>query len=73
MNLLHEAVDLTELFKVELRDAGSDGSFDLNVSEGKYEFLATGGTAWVLMMEMRCWRVPGGSPSMARWRSWLFH
>ena len=43
-NLLHEAVDLAELVKVELRDTGGDCGFCLNLSEGKYEFITTGGT-----------------------------
>ena len=42
-NLLHKAADLAELVKVELRDSGGDGGFGLDVSEGKYESLTTGG------------------------------
>ena len=30
---------------MELQDAGGDGGFGLDVSEGKYECLATGGTS----------------------------
>ena len=43
-NLLHGPVDLAELVEVELRDADGDGGFGLDVSEGKDECLATGGT-----------------------------
>ena len=43
-NLLHEAVDLAELVKVELRDAGGDRRFGFDLSEGEDECLVTGGT-----------------------------
>jgi hypothetical protein len=43
-NLLHEAVDLAELVKVELRDAGGDRRFGFDLSEGEDECLLTGGT-----------------------------
>ena len=43
-NLLHESVDLADLVNVRLTHSCSDGGFRLNVSEGEYEFVATGGT-----------------------------
>ena len=43
-NLLHEAVDLAELVKVELRDTGGDRRFGFDLSEGEDGCLVTGGT-----------------------------
>jgi hypothetical protein len=42
-NLLHEAVDLAELVKVELGDAGGDRRFGFDLSESEDECRLTSG------------------------------
>jgi hypothetical protein len=73
-NLLHEAVDLAELVKVELRDADGDYRFGFDLSKGKDESLLTCGTGLGddgdEILEGDGWlTIDGAEDGLAEWRS----